>query len=333
MNRSVDAEIGDRQPAAGSADCPVTVSVILLVYNHEKYLARALDNILSQKTDFRFEVIIGDDASTDGSAAIIKDYELKHPGVIVPVLRETNIGASRNYADLFRRCSGKYITCTEGDDYWCNDDKLKTQVDYLEQNAGLFSVSHRVEVRDSNDRAIGVVPKENSLEGEVGIRDVLNGKRFAFTATLMRSIPAEEYEAMLEAVEAGPRNACDLTVALYMLDRGRIPILREMMSVYCYRLSENETNYNSTTPLADRIRNRIKLISVNDRFFRGKYNFFWMYFRLVGAALRQLLHFRPADLIELPPLIVKLLLLSLKSVLMSGLGSFRSGDRGVAAGQ
>ncbi len=115
-------------------DGQIEVSVIVATYFHEKYIAQALDSILMQETTFRYEIIVGDDASGDRMPEIVREYAEKHPDIIVPVLRKENIGANKNGDDLSRRAKGRYLANLEGDDYWIDLDKLQKQWEFLENN-------------------------------------------------------------------------------------------------------------------------------------------------------------------------------------------------------
>lgn len=114
------------------------VSVCCLTYNHVKYIADAIEGFLIQKTSFPFEIIIHDDASTDGTEKIVKEYADKHPELIVAILQSEN-QYSKNQGKIaarfvWPRTRGKYIAWCEGDDYWTDRDKLQKQVDFLESN-------------------------------------------------------------------------------------------------------------------------------------------------------------------------------------------------------
>ena len=119
-----------------NSDVPL-VSVDCATYNHEPYIAQALDGFLMQKTNFPFEVIVHDDASTDRTAEIIREYEARFPKIIKPIY-ETENQYSKHNGSLARimaaACKGKYIALCEGDDYWIDEDKLQMQVDFLEGN-------------------------------------------------------------------------------------------------------------------------------------------------------------------------------------------------------
>jgi len=115
----------------------IMVSVSLITYNHEKFIRKAIDSVLNQKVNFRFEIIIGDDCSSDGTPAILQEYQKKYPEIIQLILHPRRYkeipGRTNNLTNLYA-CRGKYIAMLDGDDYWINEDKLQRQVDFLEMN-------------------------------------------------------------------------------------------------------------------------------------------------------------------------------------------------------
>lgn len=116
---------------------PVMVSIECCVYNHETYLRQCLDGFVMQKTNFPFEAIVHDDASTDGSAAIIMEYAEKYPDIIKPIIETENQYSKRDNTlrkILDAHIRGKYIAWCEGDDYWIDPLKLQKQVDFLESH-------------------------------------------------------------------------------------------------------------------------------------------------------------------------------------------------------
>lgn len=125
------------------------VSVIMLTYNHKDTLARALDSVLAQRCSFPFEVLVGEDASTDTTAAILQQYADKDSR-IVPVFRPENVGVTRNAYDLLMRARGQYIASCEGDDFWCDPDKLQRQVDFLDAHPDYVGCSHDVWLVDAS---------------------------------------------------------------------------------------------------------------------------------------------------------------------------------------
>lgn len=113
---------------------PVKVSVALITYNHAPYIRQALDSVLMQKTDFPFEIVIGEDCSMDGTREIINKYRNKYPELIRIVTAENNVGATKNVIRTLESCQEKYIALLEGDDFWVDQHKLQRQVDFMEKH-------------------------------------------------------------------------------------------------------------------------------------------------------------------------------------------------------
>ena len=112
----------------------IKVSIIMLVYNHEKYIAEAIESVINQKTDFDFELLIGEDCSTDNSRRIIEYYEKKYPNIIKVKYWGKNIGMNGNGFYLLKNATGKYIAALDGDDYYTDEYKLQKQFNFLEKN-------------------------------------------------------------------------------------------------------------------------------------------------------------------------------------------------------
>ena len=118
-----------------NVDNTVTVSILMLTYNHEAYIAEALDSILMQEVDFLYEIVVGEDCSSDNTRQILMDYQTKYPDKFKLLLHDKNIGAFRNMKTSLAACTGKYIAILEGDDYWTDRTKLQKQVQFLETNS------------------------------------------------------------------------------------------------------------------------------------------------------------------------------------------------------
>ncbi len=130
---------GDEIPCQEISDPAVlsrnpVISVHMITYNHEPYIAQAIEGMLMQETDFPIELIIGEDCSTDRTREIILDYQKKHPQIIRVIMSEINIGAMPNLIRVAKACRGKYVAICEGDDYWTDPYKLQKQVDFLQAN-------------------------------------------------------------------------------------------------------------------------------------------------------------------------------------------------------
>lgn len=123
----------------------VEVSVLCSVYNHKKYIKRCLEGFINQRTNFKYDVWVHDDCSTDGSIDIIEKYADKYPDTIIPYYEDENqhnkgIAPIRKY--VFPKTKGKYIAICEGDDYWCDASKLQKQYDFMEENLDCSMCCH-----------------------------------------------------------------------------------------------------------------------------------------------------------------------------------------------
>lgn len=217
----------------------IMVSIICIAYNHENYIRQALDGFVMQKTDFKFEVLINDDASTDDTAKIIKEYEEKYPDTFFPVYQEKNlysqgIDPTRILMDKAR---GKYFAFCEGDDYWVDENKLQKQVDVLEEHPEYSACVHNVPVVDEFGVAYkGVVQEQFRM-----IEDTVLGKEYLDSnckvchtssylgrKSLFDNMSIDQYEEFWKIKANG-----DLRVSAISLVNGKIYHIAEEMS--CYR--------------------------------------------------------------------------------------------------
>ncbi len=120
------------------------LSVCVITYNHAEFIAKALDSVLMQRASFEYEIVIGDDCSTDGTRETIKEYQRRWPEKVRPLFRDRNIGMQKNGKETIETCSGEYVACLEGDDYWTDENKIQMQVDYLDGHSDCAMVHHRV---------------------------------------------------------------------------------------------------------------------------------------------------------------------------------------------
>jgi glycosyltransferase involved in cell wall biosynthesis len=166
---------------------PIVVSIVSLAYNHAKYIRQCLDGFIMQKTNFAFEVLIHDDASTDGTADIIREYELKYPNIIKPIYQTENQyqkGVAIGATYLYPRVQGKYIAECEGDDYWTDPLKLQRQVDFLETHSDysmttenatrLYLHTHKSE------------PFSKRPTGDIQMEELILTRQFATASVLYR---------------------------------------------------------------------------------------------------------------------------------------------------
>jgi glycosyltransferase involved in cell wall biosynthesis len=207
------------------------VSVCVVVYQQVDFIRQCLDSILRQKTSFPIEVLIGEDGSTDGTAAICEAYAKKYPGKIKLFLRsrkdviyiDGKPTGRFNFMETLKSAQGKYIALCEGDDYWTDDHKLQVQVDFLEQHPGFSICFHAMEVLAAN----GTKSKSNDLQpGVITIRELAQGN-YIHTASCVYRHDGKALPDWFREVPAGD-------YALHMLNasRGQIRYFDQTMAVY-----------------------------------------------------------------------------------------------------
>lgn len=219
----------------------IGVSVCCLVYNHEPYLRQCLDGFISQRTNFKFEVLIHDDASTDRSAEIIREYEEKYPEIIKPIYQTENQYSQRvsiTTKFLYPRARGKYVAFCEGDDYWTRSDKLQKQFDALENRPDCVVCVHKTKVwNEANKVEESAYPRRdvpNFLTGDDYVRyNLVDGYVFQTSSYFLRRKTITEYVAECPAFQ---RVACvgDQPMLLWLATRGAFFYLDDVFS--CYRL-------------------------------------------------------------------------------------------------
>ncbi len=199
------------------------VSICCVTYNHEPYIHDCLNGFIMQKTNFPFEVLIHDDASTDKTADIIREYEAKYPNIIKPVYQSENQFSKKvgiNITYQFPRAKGKYIALCEGDDYWTDPLKLQKQVDFLESSPNFSAVAHNSKIKYPNQIISNIKTKN-----EYTIFDFLESS-CVNTATLMfRNI--NNYPSWFFEVPFG-----DWALYILLAENGRFGFMQDEMSVY-----------------------------------------------------------------------------------------------------
>lgn len=224
----------------------IMVSICCLTYNHEKYIVNALDGFLMQETDFKFEVLIHDDASTDRTAAIIRPYEQKYPEIIKPIYQTENqysqgvkISAAFNYP----RAKGKYIAICEGDDYWIDSHKLQKQVDYMEQNQNCTFCFHNAFLANDSKGQLeeAMVPRTHGNKIYFSNK---NRKYEAGELQLLGFIPTASFLFPKKVIDYLPSwylnsPAGDIATKLLATSYGYAYYINEKMSVYRINVSNS----------------------------------------------------------------------------------------------
>jgi glycosyltransferase involved in cell wall biosynthesis len=177
------------------------VSVFMITYNHENYITQALESILMQKCDFNFEIVVGEDCSTDKTREILLGYKIKYPKIFKLLLNEKNIGAVRNQINTLKGCRGEFIAICEGDDYWTDPYKLQKQVDFLEANTECGIIVTKGKIFDeSKNSFLNVLPIK--IKNEIlWLRDALDEIQMPPTASYLfrnSTFNVHEFNSLIE---------------------------------------------------------------------------------------------------------------------------------------
>lgn len=218
----------------------VKVSVICNAYNHEKFIKDALDSFLMQKTNFKYEVLIHDDASTDNTANIIREYEKAYPDIIKPIYQTENQyskGVNITVAYHLPRLKGKYIALCEGDDYWTDSSKLQKQFDALESHTGIDICAHAViEVKAATKKVIDKIAPSNK-KTIFTTQEIINGGG-GFVATNSLFYRRELLENQPEFRKYCP---LDYSLQIHGSLRGGMLYLPDIMSAYRFMVPNSWT--------------------------------------------------------------------------------------------
>jgi glycosyltransferase involved in cell wall biosynthesis len=250
------------------------ISIVMITYNHEKYIRQALDSILMQNTDFAFEVIIGDDCSTDKTAEILLEYKEKYPHIIKPILRSENVGATKNWYFCFLKCTGKYIAILDGDDFWTDKNKLTTQIDFLEKNETYIACTQRYRVVDENNNIIKEIYNATGSpkSGDYTLDDFKNYIYFGHCGTLLfRNIflvPKYDYSIIMEA----DRFIGDITLCLILTCLGKIYVSDDNMTSYRKVLVKDGNSYTSSISKRNQILKRIHFLKKLETYCKSEMN-------------------------------------------------------------
>ena len=257
----------------------IMVSVICTVYNHEKYLRKCLDGFVMQKTNFKFEVLIHDDASTDGSAGIIREYEEKYPDIIKPIYQTENQyskGIKVSQTFLYPLIRGKYLAFCEGDDYWCAENKLQKQFDVMENHPDCSICVHRVSLLENGivlDKFIlDFKIDDNIIDNNMYIKLMMGGYYYLFqTSSYFIRMSLFDYKNKPEFWANS--DVGDVPMILYCVSKGDLYYIDEVMS--CYRNdsigSWTNTVLKNASKMLEHTKKTLELFNSYDKYLDYKY--------------------------------------------------------------
>ncbi len=204
------------------------VTVLVMTYNHERYIRQALDSVLMQETSFDYEVLISEDCSTDGTREIVEDYGSRHPQIRL-ILSDRNLHCNEVVARGLRSAQGEYVALLDGDDYWISSAKLQAQVEFLDARQGCSMCFHQAMVRDEISGKPDFLWSPDQQSETASIRDIWRGNFIATCSAMFRrnvvENPPEWYSSF---------PVTDWPLHILAAERGDIGYIRDVMGVYRY---------------------------------------------------------------------------------------------------
>lgn len=212
-------------------ECVLTV--YCLVYNHAKYIRDTLEGFVNQETKYKYEVIVHDDASTDGSQEIIKEYAEKYPDIIKPVFQKENqyskkVGIYKTF--ISPMISGKYAAICEGDDYWCDSSKLEKQIDYMEAHPECSLCVHNTEMIKETGEGMGILFNSSKTQQDYSVQEIIEcggGGLFHTSSFLYVKKIRDDRPRDFKMSGAG-----DYPLAIFLASRGTVHYFPDVMSKY-----------------------------------------------------------------------------------------------------
>jgi glycosyltransferase involved in cell wall biosynthesis len=207
----------------------IKVSVAMITYNHERFIAQAIESVLMQETHFPVELVIGEDCSTDNTRAIVQDYGARYPERIRLLLPENNLGVMPNFIATIKACQGRYVALCEGDDYWTDPCKLQKQIDFLEERSDYSACFHRTYrlIEATGEMEVWRF-RTQPLKRFYALDDIIRSGDFIRTGSVIfRHDLAQELPAWFCTLPVG-----DWPLFILLAQEGWIGFLDEVMSVY-----------------------------------------------------------------------------------------------------
>lgn len=277
----------------GKNGSKILLSVAVITYHHENYIRQALDSILMQNVNFKYEIIIGEDCSPDNTRKILLEYYEKYPNRFKLIFRDKNVGATKNLYDVFMNCQGKYIALLEGDDFWTSPNKLQHQVDFLEEHNEYTGVSHDFEYVNKNGEHLSMSnEKRSDLAKEFTMNDFIKWEWPIQTATLVfRNFFLNNKDEDFSIIYTAHNLMADRTLAMLILKKSNILIIREVMSAYRYIIEKDGTNYTSQFEIPDKRKDIVEItlhyINMLEKYLTScsNYNFNYIKSRFVSEMI------------------------------------------------
>lgn len=257
---------------------PLMVSIKCLAFNHEKYIRKTLEGFVMQKTKFRFEAIVHDDASTDGTAVIIREYAEKYPDIIKAIFETKNQYSKKDGSltnIMHNACKGKYIAMCEGDDYWTDPYKLQKQIDFLETHPEFVICSHRYKSYNQKEQTFyeNIYPCVNE-SCSYSLSDLINGKWLAHPLTVVYKKSALDFNHYMKFSMKQ-----DVVLFYSLLKNGYGYLLSDVMAVYRIHDGGVWSHLNEQEKIILEIKQRLAIYEVEKNDIAAEFLYITFYSR------------------------------------------------------
>ncbi len=248
----------------------IQVTILCITYNHGPYIRNTLEHFVNQRVNFKYEILIHDDASTDSTADIIREYAEKYPDVFVPILQTENQYSKGVpiIAKLYPKARGKYLAICEGDDFWPDLDKLQKQFDFLESHPEYSAVAGVTEFFDDNGNVTRVpVPSPEFVNKDVSeIGFLSNPAESIATNTLMVRTSSLKSPGFIRANEDSPKVG-DILLMLKILEDGKLYVMPDVFQHHLDQTRANASNYNSIFDWKQKFSHVVTILNVIEKYF------------------------------------------------------------------
>ena len=215
----------------------IIFSVLVITYNQEQYISQTLDSILQQKHNYKYEIVIGDDCSSDNTREIIKQYVNRYPDVIKPIYNEKNLGVIGNYFNVLKNCTGKYIMECAGDDYWL-PSKVKTQIEFMETHNSVGLCYGMAKTCDCNNKVLSTIVGGDSCT----FKKLLDCNQIPALTVCLKKELSDIYLDEIKPVEKKWK-AEDYPMWLWMSQNTTISFIKSYLGVY--RVIDNSVSHSN----------------------------------------------------------------------------------------
>jgi len=241
-----------------------TISVYIITYNQSAFIAQAIESVLMQKHNFEWEILIGDDCSSDETPQIIQRYADKYPELIKIFLHKENLGYVKNTAGLLMAANGKYVASLDGDDYWIDPLKLQKQVDFLEANHDFSICFHNVKVIQGTNEANFTLLNSDIQKEITTIEDIcrinyIHPASCTYRNYLIKKLPVWYY------------NECPINewpIYILLAEHGKIKYINEVMAIY----RRHEGAYNSRHNMVYKVKDVITVVHLANKHLNYKFD-------------------------------------------------------------